>query len=56
MAPSLKYLHLSVKTKISQLVVCYQGFNGCQKNWQDPILIDKNDQLFKINYVVIDPT
>ena len=27
--------HLSVKTKISPLVVRYQKFNGCQKNWQD---------------------
>ena len=24
--------HLSVKTKIFLLAVCYQGFNGCQKN------------------------
>ena len=27
--------HLSVKTKISPLVVCYQGSNGCVKNRQD---------------------
>ena len=27
--------HLSVKTKISSLVVCYQGSNGCLKNQQD---------------------
>jgi hypothetical protein len=27
--------HLSLKTKISPLVVRYQESNGCQKNWQD---------------------
>ena len=27
--------HLIVKTKISPLVVCYQGSNGCQKNRQN---------------------
>ena len=27
--------HLIVKTKISLLVVRYQGCNGCQKNWQN---------------------
>ena len=30
------FLHLSLKTKISFLVVRYQESNGCQKNQQDP--------------------
>ena len=35
MALPLKYLTLSVKTKISLLVVRYQGSNVCQKNQQN---------------------
>ena len=32
--------HLIVKTKISLLVVRYQGSNGCQKNWKNLTNLD----------------
>ena len=32
--------HLSLKTKISPLVVCYQESNGCQKNRQNLLNLD----------------